>query len=726
MKTLFRRIAGAACACVTLLGGIPFTPVLQEYVMQAEAADTIVDSVLITGVPFPYIGEHPVTTGFEVDESEQVKVVSAYWYDETANKRMSSSDVFEKSHSYFVSVYLEPKTGYVFPMNDLNSMSIWFGKRSDESYADEILHVSGSDTRIAARNSMLSRERPVETVTSLLITGMQRPYAGEHPVETGITIEESDQATVADVGWFNMTDGKWMNTSDVFENGKEYSLNVYIDPQVGYEFPMNDLKSMSIWFDKRSDESYADKILGVDKQEKQICAENEYICVEKPLETVKDILISNVPHPYAGEHPVTTGFETDEPDKITVVSAFWMDVETGKAMKATDVFTAGKEYYIGITLDTKEGYTFPMDALDSMSVYINKQSDESLAEKVIGVNQSDTKISVRNYFICTEKPAEQVKNVLIEGLTHPYSGTRPTLTGISTDEPDQVRIVSVEWFDYETGQPLSDTYNFADSEKIGVEVVLEPRAGYAFPKDLSAMDVYFGSRSDATVAEKIEAVKNSDKQIRAVYSYITYEKKNNIVEKITVGNFPKPAAGGHPTFEGITTEASDHVVIQQVDWWNFDTGEFLTSSDEFLVGREYCLRIWFSAAEGWELPEKASDVKAFFADGDEWRPAFEAVNSSTKPGIYCCRIYYLIEEPEYMLGDVDENGQVTASDAQLILTAYADMLIEEDPGLSAAQFSAADVDGDGKLTAIDAQHVLMYFLLNNVLDEPTEWSELIS
>ena len=77
-------------------------------------------------------------------------------------------------------------------------------------------------------------------------------------------------------------------------------------------------------------------------------------------------------------------------------------------------------------------------------------------------------------------------------------------------------------------------------------------------------------------------------------------------------------------------------------------------------------------------------------------------------------------------GDVNGDDKVTASDAQTVLSAYAEELAGNPHGFTDDQFAAADVDGNGELSAKDAQNILMYFLLNNVLDNPTDWSELIT
>ena len=67
------------------------------------------------------------------------------------------------------------------------------------------------------------------------------------------------------------------------------------------------------------------------------------------------------------------------------------------------------------------------------------------------------------------------------------------------------------------------------------------------------------------------------------------------------------------------------------------------------------------------------------------------------------------EEPvSYLLGDLDEDGQVNAVDAAMILVAAASVGSGGESGLTEMQKLAADVNGDGECNAVDAAEVLRY------------------
>ena len=71
------------------------------------------------------------------------------------------------------------------------------------------------------------------------------------------------------------------------------------------------------------------------------------------------------------------------------------------------------------------------------------------------------------------------------------------------------------------------------------------------------------------------------------------------------------------------------------------------------------------------------------------------------------------EEPakEYMLGDIDEDGEVTVADAQLVLDAYVQAIVRNPIELTDGQVERSHVLGleeEGYVYQTDAQAILMY------------------
>ena len=81
-------------------------------------------------------------------------------------------------------------------------------------------------------------------------------------------------------------------------------------------------------------------------------------------------------------------------------------------------------------------------------------------------------------------------------------------------------------------------------------------------------------------------------------------------------------------------------------------------------------------------------------------------------------------EAALALGDVNGDGHINATDAQLALAAAAEIIVGNEPDLDDKQIVAADIDYNKDVTPIDAQYILTYFLHETVLEDPITWYEL--
>ena len=79
--------------------------------------------------------------------------------------------------------------------------------------------------------------------------------------------------------------------------------------------------------------------------------------------------------------------------------------------------------------------------------------------------------------------------------------------------------------------------------------------------------------------------------------------------------------------------------------------------------------------------------------------------------------------------DIDDDGQITAADAQAIQTAAANIGAGEPSGLTPEQEFRADADRDGTITAIDAQLVLSFTAAcgaGDYSDTPAGWTDFLN
>ncbi len=81
--------------------------------------------------------------------------------------------------------------------------------------------------------------------------------------------------------------------------------------------------------------------------------------------------------------------------------------------------------------------------------------------------------------------------------------------------------------------------------------------------------------------------------------------------------------------------------------------------------------------------------------------------------------------PIYMLGDVDQNGNIEASDANFALNVYLDFILQtHETPVTDTQYMLADVDGIDGVTAKDAMYILEFFVEAVNGNQPS-WSKII-
>ena len=82
--------------------------------------------------------------------------------------------------------------------------------------------------------------------------------------------------------------------------------------------------------------------------------------------------------------------------------------------------------------------------------------------------------------------------------------------------------------------------------------------------------------------------------------------------------------------------------------------------------------------------------------------------------------------PEYLTGDLNDDGTVSVEDAQLALLEYVNAMTGLESSLTDKQKLAADVNGDKEISVEDAQTILLYYVSNTLSGDNVTWDELFS
>ncbi|MBR5362224.1 MAG: dockerin type I repeat-containing protein [Oscillospiraceae bacterium] len=82
-------------------------------------------------------------------------------------------------------------------------------------------------------------------------------------------------------------------------------------------------------------------------------------------------------------------------------------------------------------------------------------------------------------------------------------------------------------------------------------------------------------------------------------------------------------------------------------------------------------------------------------------------------------------EPDYLLGDINDDGSVSVEDAQLALLEYVNAMTGLESHLAEKQKLAGDINGDNEISVEDAQNILLYYVSNTLSGQNIKWDELL-
>ncbi len=123
----------------------------------------------------------------------------------------------------------------------------------------------------------------------------------------------------------------------------------------------------------------------------------------------------------------------------------------------------------------------------------------------------------------------------------------------------------------------------------------------------------------------------------------------------------------------------------------------------FEAGKTYRYTVWLSIDRNYRTP--SGGVARFTENTSSYCSGMRTITQTTYAtnGLLLAYVYFTVEEPEYILGDVNEDGKIDVND----LTAIQRYLANFET-LTNVQLLAADVNGDGIVTIDDATLLQRY------------------
>jgi len=322
-----------------------------SYTFQPCPGD-MVSQIDITGVAAPVAGQTPSYSAvmltdacdfFDYEDSKNKN--GACWYDYTAGDFMRKTDTFIAGHEYSITFELLISDGYRFDKGNVTA--------TVNGNAAEVHYYSEGDTK----HYVEYRFAPCfdgEVLSSAYVSDVVPPVPGECPETQGNAAD--GKYTVSSIQWVDMADESIMEASDTFEEGGIYRVYVSIEISDTEKCKFSTLINAYV--------NHEEAVVDILDDEYAIFWYEFSPCAV--LDTIYDIVITNVVSPVPGENPVHNASVSDG---CTIQNIEWGWMDEMSKIEADHVFAEGNRYRIAITLSVSDPSNYKFG--DDLCITVN-------------------------------------------------------------------------------------------------------------------------------------------------------------------------------------------------------------------------------------------------------------------------------------------------------------------------------------------------------------------
>ena len=500
-----------------------------------------------------------------------------------------------------------------------------------------------SDAAALKEAYMLSIGRLISQVA---ITGIDTPKVGNKP-DTSATVNVTG-ADNAGVTWYDWTDNKTLTSSDVFKSGHDYMVMVTLNAKSGYIFSTTDSNKLNISVNGNKGFLWL-----ANPQRVQCCYNFETLTEPQPVITLQP---SGGHSPYMGDSIVL---------KIDAENAneyIWHVIdENGNELAWNYLSNNGYA-----NLSTSEG---------GKKLFLYGVSDWMTGKRVyceVKGNGGTVKSDIVT--LSVDKVVKYCMDMYFDNFDEIWNHkTVGDYKNVKTDTNAPYTITEVRWQLF--NKVLSDDFEFSSGDTVALLIGLAPKEGY---------ELYVTSGS-------INGINSSDAfHLTDGRQYLQFEINITAPDEYKTQNIElsvaEPVAGVKPSTTATCT--SGYAIPGTPSWTPADT--------TFKSGTQYTVKIPVTAE--FEM----GDIDTVTAKVNGKDAKFIAERKTGK--IYAYYVEYTFDATkDYLLGDVNGDGQVTVVDATLIQKYISGLVTFSD-----TQKAAADVNGDGSVSVIDATLIQKY------------------
>ena len=170
----------------------------------------------------PAIFTYQASAGFTVENDKIL------WWNDTDKKELVNGDKFEKGKTYIAFFSITAKDGYNFT-DDNGFTTVTATVNHKEAIVQQLPGQNPvKQLRVYVKYFYIQEKTPL---TSVEITDLDKPVAGKKP---DYNVSVSSNATVTDIIW--REEGRKMQSGDVYQYSRQYTVYIYIEPDSGYTF----------------------------------------------------------------------------------------------------------------------------------------------------------------------------------------------------------------------------------------------------------------------------------------------------------------------------------------------------------------------------------------------------------------------------------------------------------------------------------------------------------
>lgn len=534
-------------------------------------------------------------------------------------------------------------------------------------------------------------------------------------------------------GWYDNIRGA---TGSSVRVGNVYYYYLQLGADEGYRFPQ-EFEDINVTLlglageELEPDDLYIEELRSRERTDDTICMWVGFACTEAHHR--KGNSITNMDVPKAGK-PLDTDitFESGNAKlefvKHAVNGKMVTDYgkEVPKAGDKIDIYVGVSMYYYGeIVFDPEVFCYWYQDEDDGHRNAARAGRDWSLPY--------GEDICVFRYEY-TIPESNVVDRLAFTRVTQPSKGQKASSSALPLDF-DKIKLLDDNgtWYRYDSSSNtmtvMGSSETFSPDNDYVLSFHIAVRDGFTPIKEKPACALYdiYGGKVAFYDTEILVLENNTfrvDFYVHGLAAHPSLPKSK--VTQITLLDVTAPAAGAEIT--SADTKLAEPVKIKftqaEPTWKHKVDGAWVdcAAGDQFEPGEEYVLVFSFNENDINSLYYMAANkedlnVLLISPDGKEVTPDTLELTKYTIGNIgFAAKCYFTVKEDGgVMLGDVDKDTKITASDARLALRRAVDL---ETYPEGSYEFIACDVDKDGKVTANDARSILRAAV---DLEDPTKW-----